>query len=142
MNVQDQIDQYVTGQPEAKREDMRALHALITRIAPGCRLWFEDGRNSEGKVVSNPNIGYGFHTMRYADGTSRDFFQVGQSANTGGLSVYLIGVKDKAYLAETFGERLGKAGVTGYCIKFKKLKDVNLDVLEEAIRYGFTVTGG
>jgi len=27
--------------------------------------------------------------------------------------------------------------VTGYCIKFKTLKDINIDILEEAIRYGF-----
>ena len=29
----------------------------------------------------------------------------------------------------------GKASVTGYCIKFKTLKDINVDILEEAILY-------
>jgi hypothetical protein len=33
-------------------------------------------------------------------------------------------------------EKLGKASVSGYCIKFKTLKDINTDVLEAAIRYG------
>ncbi len=35
---------------------------------------------------------------------------------------------------------IGKASVTGYCIKFKTLKDLNLDILEEAIRYGVVDT--
>jgi hypothetical protein len=59
------------------------------------------------------------------------------SANTIGISVYILGLKDKKYLAETYGKKLGKASVTGYCIKFKTLKDINIDVLEEAIQYGF-----
>ncbi len=37
----------------------------------------------------------------------------------------------------TYGKELGKASVTGYCIRFKTLKDINIDILEAAIRYGF-----
>jgi hypothetical protein len=39
-------------------------------------------------------------------------------------------------LAKTYGKQLGKASVTGYCIRFKALKDINIDTLEAAIRYG------
>lgn len=139
MNVHDQIDAYVASQPEAKRADMQALHDLMLRLAPGCRLWFETGKDSAGKTVSNPNIGYGFYTIHYADGKSRDFFRVGLSANTTGLSVYILGIKDKTYLAHAYGKDLGKASVTGYCIKFKALKDINLGILEDALRYGFAL---
>jgi hypothetical protein len=59
------------------------------------------------------------------------------SGNTTGISVYILGIEDKTYLAKTFGKKLGKASVTGYCIKFKPLKDINLDILEAAIQYGF-----
>jgi hypothetical protein len=48
-----------------------------------------------------------------------------------------MGIEDKKYLAETFGKDLGKATVTGYCIRFKTLKDINIDVLSDAIRFGF-----
>jgi hypothetical protein len=58
------------------------------------------------------------------------------SANKTGISVYILGIKDKKYLALTYGKKLGKASVTGYCIRFKKLKDINIDTLEAAIRYG------
>jgi len=137
MNIEEEIQNYVNNQPEAKRAEMQTLHQLILQISPGCKLWFESGKNSEGKTVSNPNIGYGTYTIKYADGSSRAFFQIGISANTTGISVYIMGIKDKNYLFQTFAEKLGKASVTGYCIKFKTLMAINIDVLEAAIRYGF-----
>ena len=140
MNAQQQIKEYITSQPEPKRSDMQILHSRILQLMPGCRLWFLDGKNSENKTVSNPNIGYGFYTMKYADGSTREFYQIGMSANTTGISVYILGIEDKKYLAQTYREKLGKAKVTGYCIRFKTLKDINLDVLEEAIRYGVEAT--
>jgi hypothetical protein len=139
MNVEKQIQDYIDSQPEPKRADMQELHKLIRRISPKAKLWFEIGTNSEGKAVSNPNIGYGFHTMKYANGKTRDYFQLSISANTTGISLYIIGIKDKTYLAQTFGNELGKASVTGYCIKFKALKDINPDVLKKVIQYGFEV---
>ncbi|MBS1585690.1 MAG: DUF1801 domain-containing protein [Bacteroidetes bacterium] len=134
MIVQKQIQDYIDSQAAPKRSDMQALHQRILQAMPGARLWFDDGKNSEGKIVSNPSIGYGAYTIKYAGGKTREFFQIGLSANTSGISVYIMGHKDKTYLARTFGETLGKASVTGYCIKFKALKDIDLDVLEEAIR--------
>jgi hypothetical protein len=136
MNVQTQIKEYIASQPEPKRSDIQALHLLALQVLPKGKLWFLDGKDDKGKTVSNPNIGYGFHTIKYADGTSRAFYQIGLSANKTGISVYILGIKDKTYLAKTFGERLGKASVSGYCIKFKTLKDINLDTLEAAIRFG------
>jgi len=136
MRVEEQIANYIAGQPEPKRSDMQELHRLLLQVSPKCKLQFLDGRNNDGKIISNPNIGYGSYTMKYADGTTRDFYQVGVSANTTGISVYILGIDDKTYLARTYGKTLGKATVTGYCIKFKKLKDINVPVLEAAIRDG------
>ena len=137
MKVQEQIKEYITGQPEPKRSDMQELHHIILQVKPRSKLWFLDGKNSEGKIVSNPNIGYGSQSIKYADGTIKEFYRIGLSANTTGISVYILGIEDKKYLAETYGKKLGKASVTGYCIKFKTLKDINIDILEAAIRYGF-----
>jgi hypothetical protein len=136
MNIQEQIKKYITSQPEPKRSDMQALHRIILQVMPACKLWFLDGKNSEKKTVSNPNIGYGLQAMKYADGTTREFYQIGLSANKTGLSVYILGIEDKKYLAQTYGKVLGKASVTGYCIRFKTLRDINIEILEAAIRYG------
>jgi hypothetical protein len=136
MTVQEQIDEYIVGQPEPKRSEMQELHRVILEIMPGCKLWFLDGKDSEGKTVSNPNVGYGLRTIKYADGTTREFYQIGLSANKTGISVYILGIDDKKHLAETYGKDLGKANVTGYCIRFKTLKDINIEILEAAIRDG------
>ena len=141
MNVQEQIAAYIASQPEPKRSDMQALHQRILQALPACKLWFLDGKDDKGKTVTNPNIGYGLQTIKYADGTSRAFYQIGISANTTGISVYILGIKDKKYLVQTYGKDLGKASVTGYCIKFKTLKDINIDILEAAIRYGVEQSG-
>ena len=142
MNIQEQIEKYITSQPEPKRSDMQALHGIILQIMPACKLWFLDGKNSENKTVSNPNIGYGLYTIKYADGTKREFYQIGLSANTTGISVYILGIKDRNYLVQAYGKKLGKASVSGYCIKFKTLADINVDVLEQAIRSGAAMTAG
>src|SRR5258705_7897230 len=137
MNVKEQIKQYIISQPEPKRSDMQELHRIIQQTMPACKLWFLDGKDDKGKTVSNPNIGYGSYTIKHADGTTREFYQIGLSANTTGISVYILGIKDKTYLAQTYGKKLGKASVTGYCIKFKTLKDINIEILKAAIRFGF-----
>ncbi len=94
--------EYIASHPESKRSDMQELHRIILEISLSCKLWFLDGKNSDNKIDSNPNIGYGLYTIHYADGKTR------------------------------------KASVSGYCIKFNALKDINIDILETAIRYGFT----
>jgi len=136
MNIEEQIEEYIASQPEPKRSDMRALHQLTLKVLPACKLWFLDGKNSEGKIVSNPNVGYGSYTIKYADGTSREFYQIGLSANKTGISVYILGLDDKTYLSKTFGKLIGMASVTGYCIRFKTIKDIDLEVLQAAIRHG------
>jgi hypothetical protein len=141
MNVQEQIKKYITSQPEPKRSEMEELHRLILQAMPKCKLWFLDGKDDKGKIVSNPNIGYGSYSIKYADGTSREFYQIGLSANTTGISVYVMGIKDKTYLPQTYGKKLGKASVTGYCIKFKTIKDISIDILQAAILDGVKITG-
>jgi hypothetical protein len=140
MNAKEQIKQYITSQPEPKRSEMQELHRIVLETMPGCKLWFLDGKDEKGKTVSNPNAGYGSYTMKYTDGTTREFYQIGLSANTTGISVYIMGIKDKTYLANTYGKNLGKASVTGYCIKFKTIKDINIDILQTAIRDGVEIT--
>jgi len=136
MKLEEQINNYIKSQPEPKAADLQALHLSMLKILPTGKLWFLDGTDENGKVVSNPNIGYGSYTIKYADATQKEFYQIGLSANTGGISVYIMGLKDKNYLVQNYADKIGKAKVTGYCIKFKALKDIHLELLEEAIRNG------
>jgi hypothetical protein len=136
MSVQKQVDEFVAGLPEPKRNEMQQLQRAVLEIAPGSEVWFFDGKNDEGKTVTNPSVGYGQRTLAYADGSTKDFYRVGISPNSTGISVFIIGLSDKTYLARTYGKSIGKAKVTGYCIKFNSLKDVDSDVLRDALRHG------
>lgn len=140
MSIAEQIQNYIADQPESKGDDMQVLHQRILKVMPACKLWFLDGKNSENKIVSNPNIGYGLRIIKYTDGKTKEFYQIGMSANTTGISIYILGIEDKKYLAQTYKDKLGKASITGYCIKFKTLKDINIDVLETAIRNGIKLS--
>lgn len=135
MTVKDQIKDYISSLPEAKAAEVQTLHKLVLKISPKSKLWFEDGKDASGKTVSNPNIGYGTYTIQYANGKTKEFFRVGISANTSGISVYIMGLEDKTFLSKTYGKKIGKASVTGYCIKFKTVHDIDLDVLKEAVSY-------
>ena len=139
MDIAEQVEAYLASQREPKQADLRQLHARMLAEFPWCRLWFTDGTNDEGKVVANPNIGYGGYTIQYADGSSREFYRIGLSANTSGISVYVLGLDDKTFLKRTYGASIGKASVTGYCIRFKRLADIDVDVLEAAIRHGMSL---
>ena len=137
--VQEQIHEYMAAQGQPKSGELQDLHRMVLNAAPECQLWFLDGKDSQGKTVSNPNIGYGIYTLSYADGSTREFYRIGLSANKTGISVYILGLEDKTYLARTYGTKLGKASVTGYCIKFRTLKDIDVGVLEAAVRDRFAL---
>src|ERR1051325_10770396 len=140
MDIKEEIRKYLATQPETKRGEMQQLHRMILKLMPKCKLWFLDGKDEKGKIVSNPNIGYGSQINKYADGTTKEFYQIGLSANTTGISVYIMGLKDRKYLPNKFGKELRKASVTGYCIKFRMLSDINIDVLRAAIEDGVQQT--
>jgi len=134
MTILEQINSYLASIPEPKRNDIETLHHYILEQFPTVRLWFLDGRNSDNKIVSNPNIGYGRCSLSYANGTTRDFYKIGISPNKTGISIYIFGIEDKTHLSKTYGDRLGKATITGYCIKFKSLKDLQFDTLLEVFK--------
>ncbi len=140
MSIPDQIKNFFVNLPANKRIEMETLHRRILELLPDKKLWYLDGRDETGKVVTNPTIGYGEFTKKYADGSEKAFFQIGISPNTSGISVYVMGIEDKHYLPSTYGKKIGKAKVTGYCIRFKTVNDINLQVLEAVIMDGVTQT--
>jgi hypothetical protein len=136
MSTEDYIHAYLNSLPEPRRTEMLTLHNNIMQWLPGSKLWFLDGKNSDGKTVANPNIGYGIHTIKYANGSTKEFYQTGISAVKSGISLYIFGIADKNFLSETYSNRLGRANISGYCINFRSLSDLNPEVLEEIIRNG------
>jgi hypothetical protein len=127
------VDTYLGSHPEPKRADLYKLHERFVNLFPGSPVSYFDGLDDTGKVVANPTLGYGKHTLEYATGASKEVFKLGLSANKSGISLYLMGIKDKTLLKSMFQDRLGKAKVTGYCIRFGKLADIDADILMDVI---------
>lgn len=140
MDTHEQIKTYIDRLSEPKRSDMRQLHQFMLEIIPNGKLWFLDGKDEKGKVIANPSIGYGEFIINYKSGSSKAFYQIGISSNSTGISVYIMGLTDKKYLSQFFKETIGKATVTGYCIKFKTISDIHLNTLKEAVAYGLQQT--
>lgn len=139
MNTSEQIDAYIATLEGQKRADMEILHQHLVQMLPK-KLWFLDGKDGIGKVISNPCIGYGQFNIRYKDGSTKPFYQIGISSNSTGISVYIMGIEDKKYLTESYGSTIGKASITSYCIKFRKLSDINLTILDNALKSGLAQT--
>lgn len=131
-----QIKTFISSQIPSKQQDLLLLNELLLHLMPEAKRTFFDGLNEEGKVVANPTIGYGERTLYYVDGSSKDSFRIGVSANKTGISIYLIGLEDHDYLKKHFADKMGKASVSAYCIRFKSLKDLDLNVLKEVLTYG------
>ena len=140
METNTQINTFIDSLSEETAADLRALHALMLQWIPNGKLWFDNGLNADNKVVTNPTIGYGSYPHTFANNTTKELFQIGISATKSGISVYVMGIRKKLNIAQAFGEKLGKAKVSGYCISFKKLEDLNLNALEEVVRVGVEVS--
>ena len=76
MNIKEQIKDYITSQPEPKRSEIQELHQHLLQVLPKCKLWYLDGKDDKGKIVSNPSIGYGLQTVKYADGKPKNFIKL------------------------------------------------------------------
>ncbi|MEY5002043.1 MAG: hypothetical protein RLZZ211_2079 [Bacteroidota bacterium] len=125
--------------PDAKQLELQELMQLVAKVAPQEKAAFYDGKDKEGKVVTNPALGIGNYLHHFSDGRVEQMYRIGISPNATGFSIYVLGLKDKEILKTRFANSLGKAKVTGYCIKFKSLKDLDekivLDLIKFALHY-------
>jgi len=139
MNIEQQIANHFYALHKEKGDELMHLFHIIRNEIPEAKLHFFDGKNEHGKVVTNPTIGFGNCRLIYANGKYQDTFRIGICATSTGLSIYILGLKDKNFLGTFLGTRLGKAKVTGYAIGFKKLSDVNEGVLRELMQLVITM---
>jgi hypothetical protein len=125
--------------PDSKQQELQEFIRIVAQVAPQENAIFYDGKDKEGKVVTNPAIGFGSYLHHFSDGRVEEVYRLGLSPNATGFSIYVLGLKDKEILKTRFANSLGKAKVTGYCIKFKSLKDLDekivLDLIKFALHY-------
>lgn len=82
----------------------------------------------ESKMWGPTNIGFGKYHYKYASGQEGDAPLIGFSPRKAQFSLYVVAIgNDNKKLLDELGKyKLGKA-----CIYFKRLTDLNLDILEK-----------
>ncbi len=123
INVADFINSFVDK--EQKRQDSFRLIELM-----------QEWSGFEAKMWGPTIIGFGSYHYKYASGHEGDAAMIGFSPRKAEFSLYVYTPDDdnKKLLS-----KLGKFKMGKVCIYFKKLDDLNLDVLEKlskkAIKY-------
>lgn len=79
-------------------------------------------------------IGYGVYKYEYSSGRKGEAHTLGFYPRKGKITVYLM---DGTTRYSGLLEKLGKHTITGYCIYFKQLSDIDVKVLEEIIKRSY-----
>lgn len=123
--------EYIRALPEPRRSEIKTLHALIRKTAPGLKPRFV---GSTIQWMKNGVVAYGETSYVRSDGKKVEWYVLGLAGNRGSISLYTSVVVDGRYLTAMFKDALPKAVVGGSYIRFKSLADVDLRVLTKVIR--------
>jgi uncharacterized protein YdhG (YjbR/CyaY superfamily) len=118
------LDEYIENADEPRRSDLRALDELVRSSVPELKPTMEFGMP-----------GYGTYHYRYASGKEGDWMLIGFANNKQYISLYVTCVtEDGKHLAESYQPKLPKASIGRSCIRFKRLSDVDTEVLSTLFR--------
>ena len=116
-------EEYIAQVEERRREDIQKLHDLVREEAPDLE-----------PTMEFKMLGYGKFHYKYASGREGDWMKIGIANNKQYISVYCCAADDNGYVAERYKERLPKASIGKSCVRFKRVSDLDEDVLRELIR--------
>lgn len=110
---------------DVRRPQLEALDARIQQVAPGLDRYVDHGF-----------LSYGHYVYTYASGRQGEWMCIALASNKQYISFYAgpIGL-------EPYAERLPKANLGRGCIRFKRLDDIDLAVLDEVIRASAAADG-
>lgn len=116
------IDEYIDRLDEPRRSELSRLDEMVRKTAP------------ELNPTMNYRMpGYGIFHYKYASGREGDWAVIQMASNKNYISFYVSCTDEGGYLAESYKKQLPKASIGKSCIRFKKLADVDEDVLKEII---------
>ena len=110
---------------DVRRPQLEALDARIRRLAPALRRYVDRG------VLS-----YGRYTYRSRSGRSGDWICLAIASNKQYISLYAGPIR-----LDPFVSRLPKANLGRGCIRFKRLSDVDLAVIDEVVHESIAADG-
>ncbi len=116
-------EEYLAELSEPRRSEIARLDKLIRQTVPGLDPHIRSGM-----------LGYGTYHYKYASGREGDWFRIGLASNKNYISLYACAADERGYVAERYKERLPKASIGKSCVRFKRLADLDLEVLKELLK--------
>lgn len=117
------IKEYIDSIEEPRRSQIVELDSFIKKAVPTLKPQFAYNM-----------LGYGSFHYKSKSGREGDWPVVSLASQKNYISVYVCCIKNGTYLAEANKDNLGKVSVGKSCIRFKKVEDVNLDILKQILR--------
>jgi len=115
--------EYIAAVEEKRRPDIQALHDMIREEAPHLEPTMQFGFP-----------GYGTYHYKCASGREGDWMRIGFANNKQYISLYSCAADENGYVAERYRERLPKANIGKSCVRFKRLSDLDEEIVRELIR--------
>ncbi len=125
-------DEFIASLADGVRDDIAELDRLITGAMPGQERVLWEGVFWGG--TQQRIIGYGAYRSVNRSGGEVDWFKVGLARQKDHISLYINAVADGRYLVQAYADRLGKAKVGSANVTFKRLADIDRDVVVEIVR--------
>jgi len=118
-------DAWLAALDDVRRPQLEELDSRIRKLVPGLRRYVDRGF-----------LSYGRYSYRARSGRTGDWMCLALASNKQYISLYAgpIGL-------ESFVSRLPKANLGRGCLRFKRLSDVDLDVIDEVIRASAAADG-
>lgn len=123
--------EFLQSAPSDRRELLRAVHDTIASAAPGLDQWIWRGKMWGG--TDQTIMGYGDFDYVNSSKQKVEWFLIGLANQKAHVSLYVNAVRDKKYLGQVYAARLGKVKLGSASISFKKLEDLDLEVLGEMV---------
>lgn len=113
---------YIAALEEPRKSQIKQLDALIRKTVPGLKPFMMSGM-----------LAYGPYHYVYDSGREGDWSIIALSSRAHYISLYTCAVDGKTYIAESYKKKLPKATIGKSCIRFKKLEDIDLDIIKEIL---------
>jgi hypothetical protein len=117
------VKEYLDSIGDDRRPDIKSLHLLIQKTSAKFKPW-----------LAYNMLGYGVFKYSNYKKEIIDWPLVALASQKNYISLYICAVDKNGYLAEQHKKELGNVSVGKSCIRFKKLADLNLKVLDKVLK--------
>ena len=124
------IDEYFSMLVDERHEAFRILDKLIKETVPSCKPWFTYNM-----------LGYGEFDYTNYKKEQIKWPVIAMASQKNYMSIYVCALDNTAqtqYIAEKYAKELYKDGVKPNvgksCIRFKKLEDLNMNILKKVLQ--------